>query len=175
MGTSQPNPEAIAWYVEQANRLLEDQQSRSESLRTRAGQLAGFAGAVTAILGASAGDLFAETTGVADLLAASLFFTAMVCLAAAVFASVWFVYRPVSFAALSADEIDTYLTPRYQAADLWRVQVRTLRSLSEATKWAQRVGNEKSLWLTRATLLFLAGLAMGLGAGTTLAIDVIWS
>jgi hypothetical protein len=38
----EPNPAAIAWYVEEAQRLLEEQQRRAESLRTRGGQLAGF-------------------------------------------------------------------------------------------------------------------------------------
>jgi hypothetical protein len=37
-----PDSEAIAWYVEERQRLLEDQQRRVESLQTRAAQIAGF-------------------------------------------------------------------------------------------------------------------------------------
>lgn len=49
-----PNPEAIAWYVEEAQRLLEDQQRWVESLRTRGGQIAGFGAAVLALIGSNA-------------------------------------------------------------------------------------------------------------------------
>jgi hypothetical protein len=49
-----PNPEAIAWYVEEAQRLLEDQQRRAESLRTRGGQVAGFGAVFLALIGGNA-------------------------------------------------------------------------------------------------------------------------
>ncbi len=35
-----PNSEAIAWYAEEGRRLLEEQQRRAESLRTRGDQIA---------------------------------------------------------------------------------------------------------------------------------------
>jgi hypothetical protein len=44
-----PNSEAIAWYVEESQRLLEVQQRRAESLPTRAGQIAGFGAVLLAI------------------------------------------------------------------------------------------------------------------------------
>jgi hypothetical protein len=44
-----PNPEAVAWYVAQAEALLIELRSRVQSLRVRGGQLAGFAAAVIAL------------------------------------------------------------------------------------------------------------------------------
>ena len=64
-----PNPEAIAWYVEEAQRLLEDQQRRAESLRTRGGQIAGFGAAVLAVdrgLGSLAAEGFCGHLGRGD-------------------------------------------------------------------------------------------------------------
>jgi len=48
-----PNPEAIAWYVQRAENLLDDLRDRVQSLRSRGGQLAGFSGAVIALAGAN--------------------------------------------------------------------------------------------------------------------------
>ena len=64
-----PNPEAIAWYVGEAQRLLEDQQRRAESLRTRGGQIAGFGAAVLALIGGNAGELLHGLDGAAHVIA----------------------------------------------------------------------------------------------------------
>jgi hypothetical protein len=45
-----PNPEAIAWYVEKSERLLDDLRERVLAQRARGGQLAGFSGAVLALV-----------------------------------------------------------------------------------------------------------------------------
>jgi phosphoserine phosphatase len=50
----EPNPAAVAWYVQRAEDLLEDLRDRVQSLRSRGGQLAGFSGAVIALAGANA-------------------------------------------------------------------------------------------------------------------------
>jgi len=49
-----PNPDAIAWYVSQAEAVLDDLRERVQSLRSRASQLAGFTAAVVALVGGSA-------------------------------------------------------------------------------------------------------------------------
>lgn len=77
-----PNPEAIAWYVEKSERLLDDLRARVLSLRTRGGQLAGFSGAVLALAGANAESVLDALHGVArgvagaSLLVGSLFLIA---------------------------------------------------------------------------------------------------
>jgi hypothetical protein len=62
----EPNPAAIAWYVEEAQRLLEDQQRRAESLRARAGQIAGFGAAVFALIGGNAATILGATAQESD-------------------------------------------------------------------------------------------------------------
>ena len=78
------NPEAIAWYVGEAQRLLEDQQRRAESLRTRGGQIAGFGAAVLALIGGNAGELLHGLDGAAHVIADFSLIGATLCLAAAV-------------------------------------------------------------------------------------------
>jgi protein subunit release factor B len=60
-----PNSEAIAWYVEESQRLLEEQQRRAESLQTRAGQIAGFGAVLLALIGRNAATILHELHGVA--------------------------------------------------------------------------------------------------------------
>jgi hypothetical protein len=50
----EPNPEAIAWYVVQAEALRDEMRGRVQSLRSRGSQLAGFAAAVVALVGGNA-------------------------------------------------------------------------------------------------------------------------
>jgi hypothetical protein len=83
----EPNPAAITWYVEEAQRLLEDQQRWAESLRTRGGQVAGFAAAVLALIGGNSAAIIGATAGVAQtaigvaLLVAAIFLAAAVAIA----------------------------------------------------------------------------------------------
>src|SRR4051812_50084850 len=69
--SSRPNPAAIAWYVEQSQRLLEDQQRRAESLRTRGGQLAGFGAAVLAVVGSNARSFLKAADGCTEAVIAA--------------------------------------------------------------------------------------------------------
>ena len=106
------NSEAIAWYVEESQRLLEDRQRRAESLQTRA--------------------------GVRTVIAAS------------------------------------YLTdPFLDAPDLWRVHVRSLRSLKKATDDAQERGNDALKSITVSLYAFLAGLAFAVVAVALLTVESI--
>ncbi len=58
-----PNPDAIAWYVLQAESALDDLQGRVQSLRSRAGQLAGFAAAVVTLVGGNANRILDPLSG----------------------------------------------------------------------------------------------------------------
>jgi hypothetical protein len=129
-----PNPEAIAWYVEEAQRLLEDQQRRAESLRTRGGQVAGFGAAVLALIGGNVTELLAALDGLAQVVADGALIGAFLCLAAAVAIAIWGALRPKAVADISAEEILTYASgPFLTEPDLWRVHVRSLYALHYAT------------------------------------------
>ena len=167
------NPDAIAWYVEQAQRLLEDQQRRAESLRTRGGQVAGFGATVLALIGANAEKILRATDGTGRTLTELCLLASAGLLALAVAVAVIGAVRPRSFAAISADEIENYLTDQFLSEpDLWRVHVRTLRALAEATETAQDAGNGAAKALNRALAAFLVGLLAALIAIGTLIIQV---
>lgn len=128
----EPNPDAIAWYVEEAQRLLEDQQRRAESLKTRGGQVSGFGAAVLALVGGNA------------------------------------------TAILAADEITNYASDRFLSeSDLWRVHLRSLQTLEQATRKAQEDGNAAAVAIMISLCAFLAGLGFSLISLGTLIVELI--
>jgi hypothetical protein len=169
-----PNRAAIAWYVEEAQRLLEDQQRRAESLRTRGGQVAGFGAAVLALIGGNAAKILESSNGCARTAIGLTLLAAALCLAASVAIAIWGVIRPQPFAAISADEITNYLKDRFLSEpDLWRVHVRSLRGLEKATRDAQEGGNAAAAAIGRSLYAFLAGLGFSLLSIGTLIVELI--
>ena len=169
-----PNLVAIAWYVEEAQRLLEDQQRRAESLRTRGGQIAGFGAAVLALIGGNAGAILSASQGSARLVVGASLLAALVCLTVAVAVATWGVLKPKPFAALAADEIALYTTDRFLAEpDLWRVHIRALRALEEATRETQESENAVAGAITISLYAFLAGLGFSLISLGTLIFELI--
>jgi hypothetical protein len=108
-----PNAEAIEWYVEEAQRLLEDQQRRAEALRSRGGQVAGFAAAVLALVAGNASPLLGAASGHARLVVGLALLAAMACLTLAVTVAIWGVMRPQPFVAMAADEITAFTSNRF--------------------------------------------------------------
>jgi len=169
-----PNPEAIAWYVEEAQRLLEDQQRRAESLRTRGGHIAGFGAAVFALIGGNAGAIMGATEGSARAAVGAALLTAGGSLAAAVAIAIWGIVKPRPFAAITADEIANYTSDRLLSEpDLWRVQLRSLRSLEVVTRQAEEEGDIAARAIGRALVAFQSGLAFSLISLGTLIIESI--
>jgi hypothetical protein len=168
------NPEAIAWYVEEAQRLLEDQQRRAESLRTRGGQLAGFGAVFLALIGSNAAKILHESHGCDRTEIAVALIIAGLCLVASVAVAVIGVIKPQSYAAISADEITNYLSDRFLTeSDLWRVHVRSLRALEVATKDAQNGGNAAARAINFSQYAFLAGLGFSVLAIGILIVELV--
>jgi hypothetical protein len=156
----EPNPAAIAWYVEEAQRLLEEQQRRAESLRTRGGQIAGLGAAVLALIGGNAGAVLGAVADSARVAVGAALLAAAISVAVAVAVAIWGVLKPRAFGIVAADEIAIYASDRFLTEpDLWRVQVRTLRALEEVTRETQEDGNAA----TGAIMISLHALLTGLG------------
>jgi hypothetical protein len=171
---TEPNPRAIAWYVEEAQRVLEDQQRRAESLRTRGGQIAGFGAAVLALIGANVTRLLAALGGTAHTVVGIGFIAAVVCLAAAVAVAIWGALKPRIYAAISSDELQLYGTDRFlNEPDLWRVHVRSLRGLEEATASAQAAGNSAARAIEWSLRAFLVGFGFALVAIVILILELL--
>jgi hypothetical protein len=170
----EPNPAAIAWYVEEAQRRLEDQQRRAESLRTRGGQIAGFGAAVLALIGGNAGTILGAAAGSTRVAIGAAFLAAVTCVAAAVAIAVWGVIKPRGFVVLAADEIALYASERFlNEPDLWRVHVRALRALEKAARQAQGDGNAAAGALMVSLDALLAGLGFSLIMVGTLTFELI--
>lgn len=170
----EPNPAAIAWYVEEAQRLLEEQQRRAESLRLRGGQLAGFSAAVLALIGGNAAPILEAAGGSARLIVGLALLAGVTFLAVAVAAAVWGVMKPQPFVALGAAEIAVYTSQRFiNEPELWRVHLRSLHALEKATRKTQEDGDDATIAISTALYALLAGLGFSLIALGTLILELI--
>jgi hypothetical protein len=170
----QPNAEAIAWYVEEAQRLLEDQQRRAESLRTRGGQLAGFGAAVLVLIGGNSATILQATEGTARVIIGLTLFAGAASLATAVAAAVWGVMRPRLIASLGADEITAYTSRRFLCEpDLWRVHLRSLHALEEMAREVQEDGDAVAAAIIASLYALFTGLGFSLISLGTLTFELI--
>jgi hypothetical protein len=160
--------------VEEAQRLLEDQQRRSESLRMRGGQIAGFGAAVLALIGGNVTKLLDALEGLPHALVGGALLAAAFCLAATVAIAIWGALRPKGFAAISAEEIVNYSSEPFLAEqDLWRIHVRSLHMLGDAATSVQAGGDSAARAIEWSLCTFLAGLALSLFAIATLVVESI--
>ena len=169
-----PNIEAIAWYVEESQRLLEDQRRRAESLRTRGDQIAGFGALLLAVIGGNAARILDEAHGLGRSGIAVMLIGAAFCLAVSISVAVIGVNKNLPYATVCATEIANYLTDSFlDAPDLWRVHVRSLQTLERATEDAQKGGNDAVKSITISLYAFLAGLVFAVVAVATLTVGLI--
>jgi hypothetical protein len=170
----QPNPAAIAWYVEEAQRLLEDQQRRAELLRARGGQIAGFGAAVLALIGGNAATILEATNGSVRTWIGMALLAALTCLAVAVAVAIWGAIKPRPFVALAADEITNYTSRRFlNEPDLWRIHIRSLRSLEAAARRMEKDSDVVADAIAISLYAFLAGLGFSLILLGTLILELI--
>lgn len=163
-----PNPEAIAWYVEQAESLLAHLRDRVQSLRSRGGQLAGFSGAVIALIGANAESILQTLNGEARCAAGIALLLGSVLLIAAFVTALRGTLLPQLVSDISAREIANYTTKRFtHEPDLWRVHIRTIRGLLVSIGSTTRQGDKAAKAVRWAGRFFLGGL---LAVGIALAI-----
>jgi hypothetical protein len=152
-----PNPEAIAWYVQQAEALLDDLRERVQSLRTRAGQLAGFAAAVVALVGGNADRILNALDGCPrDIAGIALLAGTLLLVAALVTSILGAPFRPQLVSDISAREIANYTTERFTHEPIFGAFIsgrsgvswsQSIRPPEWATKQPPRcVGLASSFW-----------------------------
>ena len=122
-----PNPEAIAWYLGRAERLLAGLDERVQSLRTRGTQIAGFSGAVLALAGANVGSVLATLQGPSrDCAGLALLVGALLLVVSLVTA----LRGTTLVLEVSVGEVANYISERFiDEPELWRVHVRTIHGL----------------------------------------------
>ncbi|HEX3361803.1 MAG TPA: hypothetical protein VHS74_12485 [Solirubrobacterales bacterium] len=164
-------PEAVEWITASALRMLEDQQRRTESLQTRAGQVAGFAGAAVA-LGAPLGLKVTQGPQHLETLGAILYFAGAAALALTIVFAVLFVLKPVDFYALGEKEIGHYIEdPRFVTQTPAEIQFRTLKATRPAVARYESANASKAFWLRVSAYLFLAGLLLTVAVAAIIVVD----
>src|SRR5215469_6215391 len=99
---------------------------------------------------------------------------AVVCLAAVVAVAIWGMIKPRPFAGLAADEITNYTSRRFLGEpDLWRIQLRSLRSLEAAVRRTEEQGDAVADAISIAIYAFLGGLGFSLILLGTLILELI--
>jgi hypothetical protein len=167
---SRIDPDSVAWAYENASALLQQERDRVSSLNDKAAQLAGFSGVILAILGSFAREGFTAKLGsVGEVVFAVCYFGAALALALAVAILILLVYRPRRFIAVDAAELGNYLgDERLLQSKPWGLQIRTMRTLHLAAKWAEKGAAEMASRIRIAVSVFGAGLALFVGAVITL-------
>lgn len=154
-------------------RLLDEEHRRSESLQGRGGQLAGFAGAVFALLAGLVPSELESVPNGAAAVGVGLFALASGLLLAAVAVAVIRIVHPQGRAAIGPAEVLNYTTDRFMSAERWKVQSRTMRALQKSLAQTRAINIRKAEALRFAGVLFLAGLAVAVCAAATLALGFV--
>jgi hypothetical protein len=155
----EPNPEAIAWYVQKSERLLEDLRARVLAQRARGGQLAGFSGAVLALVGANAESVLDALHGLGrDAAGASLLLGSLLLIASLV-AALRGTLLPQPVSDISAAEVANYTSERFiHEPDLWRVHVRAIHALLASIESMTWHIDSAARIVEMAEYFFLSGL-----------------
>lgn len=169
----EPNPEAIAWYVQRAENLLDDLRGRVQSLRARGGQLAGFSGAVIALVGANAESMLGAVDHAARVAIGISLLVGTIMLIAAFVTALRGTLLMHLVSDISGQEVANYVTERFtHEPDIWRVHIRTIRGLLKSIESTTRQGDRTAravMWAGRA---FLAGLT-AVGIALAILISVV--
>jgi hypothetical protein len=154
-----PNPEAIAWYVEKSEGLLRDLRDRVQAMRARGGQLAGFSGAVLALVGANAESILDAVHGPARLVAGASLLLGSLLLIAALAAALRGTLLPKLVSDIGSDEVANYASERFaNEPDLWRIHIRTIRGLLAAIDSMSEHADEAGRMVGKAEYFFFSGL-----------------
>jgi hypothetical protein len=167
-----PNPEAIAWYVKRSEDLLDDLRDRVQSLHIRGAQLAGFSGAVLALAGTNVESLLGTLHGVARDCAGLSLLVGVLLLISSLVTALRGTLVPALVSDVSAEEVSNYTTERFtHEPDLWRVQIRMIRSLLDAIELTTVEGDEAARAVRNAEYSFLTGLfSVGVAFGILIAV-----
>jgi hypothetical protein len=153
------NPEAIAWYVQRSEALLDDLRERVQSLRTRGGQLAGFSGAVLALAGANVSSIVGSLHGIGRDGGGACLLIGVLLLTASLVTALGGTLAPRLVSDISAREVSNFASERFtHEPELWRVHVRTLGAVLDAIERTSVQGDEVAWAVRKAEYLFLAGL-----------------
>jgi len=125
-------------------------------------------------MGGNAPVIIGAVEGPSRMVAGPALLLALVCLTITVSVAIWGASTPKQFSAVAADEIANYRSDRFLAEpDLWRVHLRSIKALEEATRDAQEDGNAAATAISISLRAFLGGLGFSLISLATLVLELI--
>jgi hypothetical protein len=168
-----PNADAIAWYVKKSERLLDDLRARVQALRSRGGQLAGFSGAILALVGANAESILDALHGIARDAAGVSLLAGSLLLIAALDSALRGTLLPQPVSDISEVEVANYTSERFtDEPDLWRVHLRAIHALLASIESMTRHVDSAARIVEKAEYFFLSGLLTVGVAFATLIVEV---
>jgi hypothetical protein len=150
-----------------------DLRGRVQSLRARGGQLAGFSGAVIALVGANAESMLGSVDHAARVAIGISLLVGTIILIGAFVTALRGALLMHLVSDISGQEVASYVAERFtHEPDIWRVHIRTIRGLLESIESTTRQGDKTAqavMWAGRA---FLAGLS-AVGVALAILISVV--
>jgi hypothetical protein len=157
--SSMASEESVGELFQIVQRLVEDERARGQALEAKTSTLAGFTGAILALVAGFGRDLFRlDLGGAGDIAFAAAFAVAVVALAAGAILAVFGVLRPQERLAIARGEIRKFSTFPLIATPPMEIRGRMINTLVAAFERERSVNDRKARLTQQAALALVVGL-----------------
>jgi hypothetical protein len=140
-------------------RLYEEERSRAQSLQAKNSTLAGFSGAILALVAAFGRELFRLDLGAfGDALAPVLYLVSIAALASAGALALFGALRPRDRYVVEAAEVKALATSAWLSKGKTAIEGALLTSLGEAFEHDRRLNDERARYASHASAALLVGI-----------------
>lgn len=164
MSDASLDPEAVEAALAVGVRLYEEERQRGQNLASKTSTLAGFSGAILALVAQFGRELFDVDLGaVGDVLAPVLFLVSIVALALAGALSLYGALRPRERWVIDAAEVKMLATPTWLKMGKPAIQGALLTSLGEAFEHERAINDLRARYARYASAALLLGIVAAAG------------
>ena len=165
------DPEAVEAALAVGIRLYEEERQRGQNLASKTATLAGFSGAILALVAQFGRELFNLDLGsVGDVLAPILFLVSIVALALAAALSLYGALRPRERWVIETAEVKMLATPAWLKMGKPAIQGALLTSLGEAFEHDRAINDLRARYTRYASAALLAGIVSAAGLAVVLGV-----
>ena len=152
-------PEAVEAALDVGVRLYEEERQRGQNIASKSATLAGFSGAILALVAQFGRELFNLDLGaVGDVLAPILFLVSITALAAAGALSLYGALRPRDRWVIDTAEVKSLATPTWLKMGKPAIQGALLTSLGDAFEHDRRINDLRARYASYAAAALLVGI-----------------
>ncbi|HEX2126163.1 MAG TPA: hypothetical protein VHF45_06355 [Thermoleophilaceae bacterium] len=164
-------PEAVDAALAVAVRIYEEERQRGQNLASKTATLAGFSGAILALVAQFGRELLRLDLGPAgDVLAPIVFLVSIAALAVAGALSLYGALRPRDRYVIDAAEVKRLATPEWLRLGKPAIEGALLTSLGEAFEYDRRINDLRARYLRHAGLALLVGIVTSAGLAAILGV-----